>query len=787
MQQTEILSLAERLIPIYHSKDFDDVLSQLTNGKSPAIKLLVKMELNRLMTPCNRSVDLRGRVDGECREFQIDGLTHWLDDVAFNDYHRYMKKYGSYTDGVWEALYNTRNNFRVMKERGLEVKKTQDEEENPFEVEVIHLGYDLKRKENRLRIASQVEIKLKNNQTIHAVTSDLSPSGARFKVPSTFDYSLGDIIEVHFIELSKKMDIQGIEIPVPYRILGIEDIDETDSVKYLRVLKQNESGVVKQIITECLLTDNQRARHNNQDKIVRARTRAFEHLFLKHACQLPVFFCENELKVVLLTESNYDIWQYWHDERNQQTLGNLFNQERMSLFAKPGVTGSSNTIYAFKHEHKDKTLFFSMMMPEGAPDTRKLFWHIGAKKSSWRVFRVSIFELSSQERKSLGENLATESVGLTQHLSSLTHFGLLQEIGGPSTANDYLLVDKPNIPSSEISPFRQTRKVIGNPISVFFDARSQRREPRYQLRSPVDMTIDGTNDDRVYDGSTIDISQRGLNLKLKSPVDIKIGMLVYVDYKELKLYDKSLPLHKVLYKVVRVSLNGKQIQLEIVDSAWVVKITHFFNKLIENNLDRLTECEEVLPNNTLLEALHHILLARIMCSPIFVERRLATLRTKAIGINYPLEACMMVLAKLAKNDKISLEPIFKGHTNTLLATPMKAIDGARPQYNEVYISVHRFGTRVRAINVNLREDFTSLKERIAFIEEAKILGDIYVLRISGMPIFDPIPSLLKRDLSELSSISANHAKTIEREMVALAGYGEIVDITEEVLTRLELC
>ncbi|WP_438879838.1 PilZ domain-containing protein, partial [Bacillus cereus group sp. Bce007] len=52
--------------------------------------------------------------------------------------------------------------------------------------EIIKLGYDLKRKENRLSLNSQVLITL-NNQTIHAVTLDLSPSGAKFKVPAAFN------------------------------------------------------------------------------------------------------------------------------------------------------------------------------------------------------------------------------------------------------------------------------------------------------------------------------------------------------------------------------------------------------------------------------------------------------------------------------------------------------------------------------------------------------------------------------------------------------------------------
>ena len=48
MQQSEILSLTERLIPVYQSEDFEDILSQMTDGLAPSVKLLVKMELKTL-------------------------------------------------------------------------------------------------------------------------------------------------------------------------------------------------------------------------------------------------------------------------------------------------------------------------------------------------------------------------------------------------------------------------------------------------------------------------------------------------------------------------------------------------------------------------------------------------------------------------------------------------------------------------------------------------------------------------------------------------------------------
>ena len=395
MQQSEILSLAERLIPVYGSNDFDFVLGQLTEGEAPSAKILVKMELKRIMTPCTKSIDLRGRVKGECREYVLDGIAHWLDDVAFNAYHKNIKRFGGYTEGVWETLVNTRNNFRVMGNSNAANQATLlTDPKSPFLSEPVHLGYDLKRQEKRLRVQSQVEIKLAKGQVLHGLSIDLSSSGAKFKVPSAFKYALGEIIQVTFSEIAGKSQVTGIEKPLEYRVLAVDDCYENDSVKYLRTLRLTDTNIIARVIDEALNSASKRARHDNQDKIIRARTRGYEHIALKHTGNLPLFFEGSKLKLAMLTPNNQKLWQYWHDERNQQSLGALFNPQRVASLIKAGVKGASNVLYSFTHEHEGKVYFYSMLMPEATREQRQLFWHLGARRKSWKAFRISIFELS---------------------------------------------------------------------------------------------------------------------------------------------------------------------------------------------------------------------------------------------------------------------------------------------------------------------------------------------------------------------------------------------------------
>ncbi|WP_194436326.1 PilZ domain-containing protein [Vibrio fluminensis] len=778
MLQTEILSLTEKLLPAYNTEDFDLLLSKLTDGEHPSLKILVKMELKRITSPCYRTIDLRGRVKGECREYELDGITHWLDDVAFNTYHKNVRKYQGYTEGVFEALSNTHNSFKVINQRNKASTSDNDKSSTSFCVEPIVMGFDLKRKENRLKISSQIVIQLANNQQVHGVTIDLSSSGGKFKVPSAFNYKLGEVISIQFVELEKSANIAKISQQVCYRIVGIDESFENDAINFLRVIRLDNADLIDNIMAYSLQNQAQKSRHDNQDKVIRARSRGYEHNHLKHTFSLPIFFSGNELKIVLMTENNQSIWQYWNDERNQFTLSNLFSPERMEQMIKPGMRGGNSVLYTFKHNKNDKDYFFSMMIPEADRELRQLFWHIGAHRDSWKVFRISVFELGEVEQQ-VFKDLPSDIIDLD---NGLTHFAMLQEISDHRVGTDYLLSEKPRLNSSVLKQFCHKRNCTNTPVSLYFDAQNRRKEPRYQLRSPLFISVEG----QQAAGVTLDISKRGLYIALNSPIDVKAGDLCTIDFSELQLYDKSLPLNAVPYKIIRISPGGKRVQLVMDDHSANLKTITFFGKLIAHNQNKLVATKETLPSQSMLENLHNILLEKMVSTPLFIEKKGNTLTPKVIGVSYPLRNYLALFAKVSKNNQLQLDSVYKGRTTTLLAAPMKRVQGAVPQAHELYICAIKFGTRLQTLKAKLCSEFESTKERIEFIKTSQHMGEFYAIRICSTPIFDPITAMLRRDIEELTSISLHQARSLEKEISTLVGYSEYVDITEEVLIRLEL-
>jgi len=781
MQQSELLSLVEKLIPVYGAPDFDLVLGQLTQDAPPSAKVIAKMELNRLMAPCTKSIDLRGKVQGECREYQLDGRTHWLDDVAINSYHKKIKRFGGYTEGVYEAMVNTRNSFRAIQQREKEGQTSATtDEDSPFSVEAVKLGFVLNRQEKRLKISSQVELTLPEDQQIHATSVDLSNSGVKLKVPSAFEYSLGAVVKAQFTELAQQTELSDLNKAINYRIIGIDECYENESIRWLRALRLSDTDIIGRAIELALDTNGKKANHDNQDKVLQARTHGYEHTFIKHTPNLPLLFNGNQLRYALLNDKNFQTWSYWHDERFQQALGTLFNPDRMAELAKPGVKNSSNVIYSFTHDHQDKTLFYSMMLPEANREERQLFWHTGARRNSWKVFRIHMFELTYEERA----RFANSSPDIDLEENTLTHLGILQEISDVSSQRDYQLTEKPDLNTGILNKFRHPRQIEGKPSGIYFDAKSRRKEPRFWFKSPVEVEL---SSGLVVTGTTLNFSSQGLYVQLNSPVRAKAEEITKVSFSELQFYDDKAPLTKVPYKLICISTDGLNMHLAIEDSSKTARTANFLKKLIAHNRKKLEPVSEVLPAEEMLTITYDAILTRLVSTPYYAAKNSSALQLTAVGVNYPLSSLLKVFQTLGSKGKLTLEPIFRKRSARLLKDPLRPVVDAGVTYNNIYIAVikNQFG-EIDTVHTKLESEFTNLQERIRFIKKSKKLGDFYALRISAIPVESAVTKILAKKLTELASTTFHQAKSLEKEFSAIVGCGEFIDITEEVLIRLEL-
>ncbi|WEM41821.1 PilZ domain-containing protein [Photobacterium sp. DA100] len=776
--------LIERLIPVYDSEDFEDVFQMMTEGEDGPTRLQLKMELHRIMAPAMKAVDLRGRVQGECRPYLLNGRQHWLDDVAINTYHKRIKAFGNqFRVGLYEALTNTRNNFRVMHQQGkLQPKpapKAELQPDNPLIAPLIRFGHYLTRNENRWQIATPVSLELPLSQMINGISADLSYSGAKFKVPAAFNYTLGMAVVVRFPKLAEQLNDPRLAQGMSYRILGIDENPDNDSYKWLRLKLLSDNTLIKAVIDHGLSQSQNRTRHNCEDKIIQIRTRGYEHCFLKHSTSMPVFLSGTQLTYCLLTQYNRHIWSHWHDERNQPVLNHLISQERLASLGKAGLKQSSTLIYSFSHEHDGKTFFYSAALPEMNAEQRRLFWHVGAQRDSWRVMRLSLQPIDQEDIDSL-QSIAPDMV---DKLSSLTHVGVLQDLTNTDAQQDYRLSVKPQLPGKTLQAFRHPRNPVAAAKAVYFDPRPQRSEDRYLFDTPITLNPeDGTS----VSGQSIDFSTRGLNIKLAAPIVLRRGDQVLVSFPGLQKSNRNAPLSQIPYSVVRISPDHCNIQLTTGSGNLAAQSEHFLRKLILHNENKLLMTEEKLPQGELLLAMHQMLLTRLKSVPYFAEKVDHKIKLKAVGCNFPPPPQIKLFSLLAGGQGCSLEPLFRNRVKSMLAETMRPVEISQPYVHELYLAIEQRNGQTPRIDAKRLDEFRTIEERIAYIKQAKSAGSFMALRLTAAPVLSPMTALIGKELGELARQVLHRARALEQELSSVVGCGEILDVTDEVQIRLEI-
>ncbi|MEY8216675.1 MAG: PilZ domain-containing protein, partial [Colwellia sp.] len=194
-----------------NQSDFAAKFAISTTHLSKTESFLLKMELKRLATPCTRLIDLRGLVDGNCKLYEYDGNKHFLDDVAIKALEKNIVFYGEYTFGVYEAVNNTENNFRVVYQKEKKnnvllsekiVKKDQVKLQYSARLYQFSNYYD--RIEERMNFATSVAITLENKQQVSATSSDISINGCKLRLTKQRPLLVNEVINIKFTGLEQE-------------------------------------------------------------------------------------------------------------------------------------------------------------------------------------------------------------------------------------------------------------------------------------------------------------------------------------------------------------------------------------------------------------------------------------------------------------------------------------------------------------------------------------------------------------------------------------------------------
>jgi len=805
-------SIIEQLRGDAGSTNFEAKFTSLTQNLTKKDQFLLKMEVKRLAAPCTRLVDLRGLVNGECRLYEHGERSHYLDETAIKIFEENVAYYGSYTFGVYEAVTNTENNFRVIyqKEKSnikpVEVKaKVSSDivEKNQYPAKLYSSEKYFDRREERMNYAVNVNV-IVNNKTFEAVTSDISVHGCKLRLTGKEQLHLDQIIQIRFTGL--EVDFQfGAQNTFDYCVCNISIIDNIQFVGVCS-LDSSEANFTSfyQFLHGYIQGNKRRYKINLDNTIAALHARTFEHYALPKSNELVVFIEQQQHKLapryVMTCANNHYLHQYWHDEECHSTLHFLLNEKRLERLEKATKLNQSLLVYCFIHQNNGKYYFYSADEYELKEDKESMSQFLGfaAAKESFCILNLSLNKVYSQLSNS--PYLLADSPTVKDHyinlpptesvisaIDNLPFFITINEVSSDGIRRDYQQLDCEVRDIAKLKQFGHRKtKVVNNIEEIEINYSNQRQEVRFIYNTPVVITKSGV----TWSGNLKDFSVSGLKIELDKAAVLSKGEIVYLNLPVLQKMTSKFVLQKLPYEIVRTNMQKTIVSVRaVVENHQHIGRT-FFKFLIDKNKDKLTldDYDLILPG--LPKALRNLYAHSIVTPSLLVQTSGSRYKVESILCGQKQSALFEVMKQISDRDNYyNLYPLLHNTSvlNGLDSSLKKMNSKDAPLIDVIYVSVKGTKESIENKVFSKREnDFESSAAKKIFIKRALKYGDFFCIQLCLSRTKEADMAYLSPELTYISSYAIHRAKQLEQEIWSVAGVIQLFDITNEAMMRYKL-
>jgi len=790
---------------------FDIKFTQSTKKIPKTEKFLLKMELKRLSSACNRSIDLRGLVDGDCQLFQYSGQSHFLDDVAVAVFEENVDAYKGYTFGVYEAVKNTENNFRVIyqkeqskisqsisndKEEVIELpKKSQDKTQYPVTIFPLNQYHD--RKEERMNYVISLAIVLENNKQKSVSSIDVSVSGLKFRMKSKEPLFIDQKITVIFKGLEAEFQFAKGD-SLSYQIKNIHSNYNTQLVGCQRIDAPDDDTFEK-FLFGYIQGNKRRYKINLDNSISALQSRAFEQYLMPKLNELPIFF-EQSVKGIfpryaLTTNNNQSIFQYWQDEENNSNLQFLLNKERLNRLLKKQKQGKPLLVYSFVHQNQGKDFFYTIdedQLPDN-DDFFPTFLTFAAKKSSFAVIQLTYFDVNNskvyspfalsntQELHKQYMNLPP-SDEVIDSIKSLSFAVVASDITHQVGIEQYQNFSNNEIDISKLKKFGHKRikeKLDVEELGVTY--KNHRQEPRFIFSTPTILECKKFK----WQGISIDFSISGLKVELSSSAVLSAGEIVNVSLPSLQKITSAHDLKKLPYEIVKINKKKTVLNLRVYIKDHQHIGRSFFKLLISKNKNKLISDEYTLLVPGLGDALRAHYVQSMQSSTLMMQTSGSRYKVEALVSNDEGNEFLEQLKKLSdRNNYYNFYPLItKLYKDNFLEIGMKRlVINEKPISQILFIAIENKTEQVdKAVRVKFDNELNTPELREYFIKQALEKGYFFCLQLKISRTNEPDMEYLNSELSYISSYAIHRSKQIEQEIMSVVAVIQYTDITHEVL------
>ena len=791
--------------------DFEANFLSATKSLAKTERFLLKMEIKRLAQPCTRLIDLRGHVDGDCKAFEDDNRTHYLDELAIKVYQESANAYGAYTFGVYEAVNNTENNFRVIYQREKAGKLTpavnstdslKVQEKLHYPAKFIALGDFHNRHEERMNFAIPVIATLANEQRLEATSSDISVSGVKFRFNEMQKVAVGDVIKLEFTGLNQEFQF-GSQSVFEYQVKNIALEDKIQLIGAQRILDKEKDGF-KQFLKGFIQGNKRRYKINLDNTITALKSRSLEQFALPKINELPVFVEAKDGKFVprfaLTCNNNQAVYQYWQNEAKQSTLFNLIDSDRIDRLLRADKLGRSLLVYSFVHQSQGRSYFYTADEKQLAQDEAfiKPFLGFAASKSTFAVTMLSIIAVDKYKATAsltLANTLAKKDAYLDMPiseevqgiLSGLPYIVVATDVTNKLVHADYKQFSFENIATAKLKAFGHKR-LVSPPVmdEVGVNYRNQRQEPRFVYKTPVEVEAEGVK----WTGEAQDFSVSGLKVHLDKSAVLTKGEIVNISFPNLQKITSSFDLKSLPYEVMRINKKKNILNLRV----HVERHQHigraFFKVLIEKNREKLKKDEyaDMIPG--LAKALRAIYAKSTSVPSLYVQTSGSRYKVETLAASNEQTPFLNRLKQLSDRPRHhNLYPLLHHPeaANLINVTLKKLQASDAPASETLFISIkHDVEFVDKAVTAKLASELDSPKLKKLFMTNARKNGEFYCVQIKLSRAAEPDMEHLNPELSYIGSYAIHRGKQIEQEIWSVAGVMQCFDITQEVIYRHQL-
>ncbi|MGS2720892.1 PilZ domain-containing protein [Paraglaciecola aestuariivivens] len=804
----EYHDIIEELKPMINEPEFNQVLSQVAARVPKQKRFLLKMELMRLARPCIRLIDLRGLVDGQCKIYEHEGKEHFLDELAIETFERQVRIFGEYTIGVYEAVTNTENNFRVIyKKEQLAARNKRNTsvveapKQEHFHAPLIDFANFAQRAEERMNFSVNIEMFTELNKSVQATTIDVSVNGLKVKASKEHLFKPDEKLTVQFRGLEKEYLLDKRQ-GVSYVISSVESTKDAQRLNLKRQFDVPFPSFDK--FFERFIHGNKRRYKVNLDNTIKAiQNKTYEQYYIPNFASIPIFIDQIgdkfEPRYALANDCNREEIQYWANELQDLKVGYLLSQSRIKQALSLPKGQQELFIFVFNHIKNDKVYFYSATHSEleAKPELKKVFLGYGARKASWRIYKLQMTAVDPEQSYrplSIGNSINDKvkrqnqkpSPRLMSRLKNIKHIAVLTNITDEPSTQHYQKYKIKREQLAQLKVFGHPRNKPPAAVTVYrFKYFNQRRETRFLLRTAVQVNIDNL----TFEGHTEDISTKGLRIELDKFFPQSAKAKVNLSFPQLQSVTSKFDLSDLPYVVRHVSKDHHVLHLQNFVTEQSNTARRFFEALIKSNRSKLRAYrdEEEVPG--IGEALRNIYAHNVLNLAYFLRKEGVDVVPDRVATSQTDTRLLKLLQFKSENEQVNLYPIFRNnklHHDFIPHTLANVKPNDRPQMRELFIAFDPSKERLAdAVNSYYAEQFTQAELKRQFISQALLNGQFIAVKVflarTGRPDFETMQS----ELNYVSVYAVHKAKLLEEQLWNVTAMGDLVDITDEVLRRYE--